>query len=76
MCDAKSADRLTELAQKTTVVGATGDMLVIGATAASALGRLNPPDLAKRLAPLADGRAPRVAQDVAKSALATPDRCR
>ncbi len=76
LCDAKSADRLTELAQKTAIVGATGDMLVIGATAASALGRLNPPDLAKRLAPLADKRAPRVAQDVAKSALATPDRCR
>jgi hypothetical protein len=40
------------------------------------LGRLNPPDLPKRLAPLADKNAPRVAQEIAKSAFATPERCR
>jgi HEAT repeat protein len=76
ICDAKSADRLTELARKTATPGVSGDVLVIGASAAAALGRLNPPDLAKRLAPLADPRAPRVAQEIARSAAATPERCR
>jgi HEAT repeat protein len=76
ICDAKSADRLTELSRKAAVPGATGDTLVIGASAAAALGRLNPPDLAKRLAPLADENAPRVAQEIAKAAVATPERCR
>jgi HEAT repeat protein len=76
ICDAKSADRLTELSRKAAVPGANGDTLVIGASAAAALGRLNPPDLAKRLAPLADKNAPRVAQEIARAAIATPERCR
>ncbi len=76
ICDAKSADRLTELARKTTLPGAGGDALVIGASAAAALGRLNPPDLAKRLAPLSDKGAPRVAQEIAKSAMLPAERCR
>ena len=76
VCDAKSADRLTELARKAAVPGATGDVLVIGASAAAALGRLNPPDLSKRLAPLADPNAPRVAQEIAKSATGAAERCR
>jgi hypothetical protein len=40
------------------------------------LGRLNPPDLQKRLGPLVDQSAPRIAQEIAKSALTTTDRCR
>jgi HEAT repeat protein len=76
VCDAKSADRLTELAREVATPGAKGEALVIGSAAASALGRLNPPDLPKRLAPLADKNAPRVAQEIAKSALASAERCR
>jgi HEAT repeat protein len=76
ICDAKSADRLTDLAQQIATVGARGEVLVIGAAAASALGRLNPPDLPRRLAPLSDQGAPRVAQEIAKSALATVEHCR
>ena len=76
VCDKSSADRLTELAQGTAQSGASGAALVVGASAAAALGRLNPPDLAKRLAPLSSKSAPRIAQEIAKSALTTTDRCR
>jgi HEAT repeat protein len=76
VCDARSADHLTELARRAASPNAAGPTLVIGATAAAALGRLSPPDLAKRLAPLADKGAPRLAQDIAKAALASTDRCR
>ena len=76
VCDQDSADHLTELARGAARSGASGATLVIGAGAAAALGRLNPPDLAKRLAPLADKAAPRIAQEIAKSALTTTDRCR
>ncbi len=76
VCDAKSSERLTALARKAAVPGATGDVLVLGASAAAALGRLNPPDLQKRLAPLAERNAPRVAQEIAKAAFVTPERCR
>jgi HEAT repeat protein len=76
VCDKDSVDRLTELAQATARANALGPTLVIGASAAAALGRINPPDLAKRLAPLSDKSAPRIAQEIAKSALTTADRCR
>ena len=76
VCDKTSADRLTELAQGTAQPSASGAALVVGASAAAALGRLNPPDLAKRLAPLSSKSAPRIAQEIAKSALTTTDRCR
>jgi HEAT repeat protein len=76
VCDKDSVDRLTELARLTATPGASGAALVVGASAAASLGRLNPPDLQKRLAPLADKSAPRLAQEIAKSALTTTDRCR
>jgi HEAT repeat protein len=76
VCDKDSTDRLTELARLTSSSGASGAALVVGASAAAALGRLNPPDLAKRLSPLTDKGAPRIAQEIAKSALTTTDRCR
>jgi len=76
VCHAKSVDRLTELARKVATPGASGEALVIGASAAAALGRINPPDLSKRLAPLADKNAPRVAQEIAKAAVASPEHCR
>ncbi len=76
VCDAKSADLLTAFAREVATSGVKGEVLVVGAAAATALGRLNPPDLQKRLAPLADKNAPRVAQEIAKSALSTTERCR
>jgi HEAT repeat protein len=76
VCDKDSVDRLTELSRLTATPGASGAALVVGASAAAALGRLNPPDLQKRLAPLADPSAPRIAQEIAKSALTTTERCR
>jgi HEAT repeat protein len=76
VCDAKSVDRLTELARKASTTGVDGPSLAMSASAAAALGRLNPPDLSQRLGPLSDKRAPRIAQEIAKGAMSTTDRCR
>jgi HEAT repeat protein len=75
LCDAGSIDRLTELVQKAAVPAADGPSQVLGASAAAALVRLNPPDLTKRMAPFTDPRAPRAAQEVGKAALAATERC-
>jgi hypothetical protein len=76
ICDQGSADRLTELARKAASPQAKADDISIAASASAALGQLNPPDLAKRLAPLGDKGAPRIALDMVRSAVGSADRCR
>jgi hypothetical protein len=75
MCDMASVDHLTELVQATAGDGSNPASRVIGASAAEALGRLAPPDLAQRMAPLTDAKAPRVAQEIGKNALSSTERC-
>jgi hypothetical protein len=75
VCDTRSVDRLTELAQQAGSDAGDGTARMLGAAAALALARLSPPDLMRRLAPLLDSHAPRAAQQIAKSALLTRDRC-
>ncbi len=75
LCDAKSLDRLTELARNG--AGPMTDEVPSQLSLASteALGWLHPPDLARRLAPLLAKDARPLAQEAAKSALAEPPRC-
>jgi HEAT repeat protein len=76
LCDQSSADRLTELARKAATPHVTPDTTAIAASAAAALGQLNPPDLAKRLAPLGDKSAPRSALEMLRAAVGSTERCR
>jgi HEAT repeat protein len=76
LCDQGSADRLTELAQKAANPHASADTIALATSATAALGQLNPPDLGKRLAPLADKGAPRFALEMVRSAVGSQDRCR
>ncbi|HMI83691.1 MAG TPA: HEAT repeat domain-containing protein [Polyangiaceae bacterium] len=76
LCDQGAADRLTELARKAASLQANADAIAIATSAAAALGQLNPPDLGKRLAPLGDKGAPRIALEMLRSAVGTTDRCR
>ncbi|HKQ70287.1 MAG TPA: HEAT repeat domain-containing protein, partial [Polyangiaceae bacterium] len=75
VCDASAASRLTELARKAASPSPAGGDLAIGASAAAALGRLRPPDLAGRLAPLSAKGASRIAQEIARVAFESTERC-
>ena len=76
LCDQGAADRLTELARKATSPQPNADIIAIATSAAAALGQLNPPDLGKRLAPLAEKGAPRFALEMVRAAVGSTDRCR
>jgi HEAT repeat protein len=76
LCDQASADRLTDVARKAASPQANADTIAIATSASAALGQLNPPDLGKRLAPLADKGAPRFALEMVRSAVGSADRCR
>jgi hypothetical protein len=76
LCDQGAADRLTELARKAANAQASADALAMASSASAALGQLNPPDLGKRLAPLAEKNAPRVALEMVRSAVGSTERCR
>jgi HEAT repeat protein len=76
LCDHGAADRLTELARKAASPQATADGITMATSATAALGQLNPPDLAKRLAPLAEKGAPRLALELVRSAVGSAERCR
>lgn len=75
MCHRESTDVLTEYAQKLKDPMLDADHRVIGAAALGALGRLKPPDLAQRLAPLRTKSAPHAVRDAADSALKEPGAC-
>ena len=75
MCDHGAVDLLTEHAAKLANPHASEAVREIGPAALWALGRLHPPDLASRLAPL-QGREVRAAvRRIAKAALATRGEC-
>jgi HEAT repeat protein len=76
VCDAHSADRLTELVRSLGIAG-TGDeqqQLALGALAG--LTALKPSDLRIRLAPLLAADAPPSARTAAQQALSAPSGCR
>jgi HEAT repeat protein len=75
VCDMESVDRLTELTKRAASAGSDPSGRVLGASAAAALVRLSPPDVTKRLAPLTDPRAPRLAREIGKTALESTERC-
>jgi hypothetical protein len=75
MCDAKSVDALSLYVQKAAIPGADGPLLAIGIAAASALGRLDPPDLTKRLAPLEAPSVPTSLKAAAARAHEPKERC-
>jgi HEAT repeat protein len=75
VCHRASIDRLTELAQAGAKPFADGAAQSLGGVAVSALGRLHPPDLATRLAPLRGEGASKAASLAAQAALDETDRC-
>ena len=75
MCDQGSLDALTSYAQKAGDRLASADLQSIGSAAIVALGRLHPPDLAQRLAPLMKPKAPRGARFAARAALEKRGAC-
>jgi hypothetical protein len=75
VCHRASIDRLTELARAGAQPFADGAAQSLGGVAVSALGRLHPPDLAQRLAPLRGEGASKAASLGAQAALDETDRC-
>ncbi len=69
MCDRGSLDVLTSYAHKAADRLSTEELQSIGSAAIVALGRIHPPDLQKRLAPLMSPNAPRGARFAAQAAL-------
>jgi HEAT repeat protein len=76
LCDARALSTLTGLARRLANPLATPQAETIGMGALEALGRLHPPDLAQRLAPLLSPRAPPGVRDAARAALAAQPVCR
>ena len=75
MCDREQLDDWTKLASRTATPNNEQDQR-LGAAAIAALGRVHPPDLEARLAPLLKGKgAPRAVQEMARAALATAAGC-
>ncbi len=75
MCDAGSIDLLTRYAQKLADPFSDADVRAIGPAAVAALGRLHPPDLKQRLAPLMTPKAPVGARFAVHGALSGPGSC-
>ncbi len=75
LCDASKIDAWTSLA-KLSVQGMSDGERMIGAAAIAALGDVKPKDLAKRLAPLLDPKAPRNVREAARAALEAPSGCK
>lgn len=75
VCHRASLDWLTELARAGAAPLSDNEAQSLGGSALVALGRLHPPDLATRLAPLLGRDAPRVVAMAARAALAETDTC-
>ncbi|MBK9266407.1 MAG: HEAT repeat domain-containing protein [Polyangiaceae bacterium] len=75
LCDASRVDAWTKLA-RLSVQGMSDGERLIGAAAIAALGDVKPKDLAKRLAPLLDPKAPRNVREAARAALETQSGCK
>jgi HEAT repeat protein len=76
ICDAKSADRLTELARKLATPAASEDVLPLGLGALVGLAKLGPADLRSRIAPLLAPNAPSQVRAAAEQALSSGGVCR
>lgn len=76
MCDGASVGRLTELARKLAVTGASEDEQQVALGALEGLAAIHPPDLESRLAPLRAKTAPPSVHDAADRALAARGVCR
>jgi hypothetical protein len=76
LCDASSADRLTEFARKLGVAGTTEDEQQVALGALEGLAAMQPPDLADRLAPLRASTAPPSVSNAAERALKARGVCR
>lgn len=75
LCDASRVDAWTKLSLLS-VHGISDGERLIGAAAIAALGDVKPKDLAKRLAPLLDPKAPRNVREAAKAALEVQSQCK
>lgn len=75
MCDRTMLTDLTTSALKFGNLNASESERLIGKASLNALGRLNPPDLKQRLAPLLSDGVPRIAQGAARAALTHPEPC-
>jgi HEAT repeat protein len=75
VCDASSADRLTELARGLAAFGTSEDEQEIDQAALEGLAALGPADLAKRLAPLLGPKAPPALREAASTALVARSLC-
>lgn len=76
LCDTSMTDTLTKQAQKLSSLTVSERDAIVGRASIAALGRLSPPDLGKRLAPLRDARVPVMNRAAADAALEHPDPCR
>lgn len=76
LCDATSADRLTEYARALGAAGSGDDEQAIALGALEGLAAMQPPDLAARLAPLQAETSPPSASNAAKRALQARGVCR
>ena len=75
MCDASRIDAWTKLALLSMQGMSDGERL-LGSAAIAALGDVKPKDLAKRLAPLLDPKAPRNVREAARAALEVQSGCK
>jgi HEAT repeats len=75
MCDPAALDALTELGAKTASPVATEDELAVGLAAIDALGKIHPPDLARRLSPERSKEARPHVRRAAEVATAAPSIC-
>jgi HEAT repeat protein len=75
MCDYGQLGPLTHAVARLSTERPSPDDVVIGAAAAAALGRLNPPDLERRLAPLARAKAHPALEQILASARQPAKRC-
>ncbi len=76
LCDASSADRLTEYARKLGVPGSPEDEQQVALGALEGLAAMQPPDLADRLAPLRSSTALPSVSNAAERALKARSLCR
>lgn len=76
LCDASVADDLVRLAREGGQPMANADAQVLAMASLAALGRLQPADLGKKLAPLLGEGTPHALQMAARSALANREGCR
>jgi HEAT repeat protein len=75
LCDQQMVEEMTKRAHKLASLTSSEQDGIVGRASVAALGRLNPPDLAQRLAPLRDPRIPLMNRAAAEAALEHPDPC-